>query len=104
MPFDIIEGFPSLRFSKILYPVWNFAERRRPLRLNFGETHAPTATAVFNPIKEALVADMDTDDHFVKRIAGDPRPVFMGALKQLRQMRLQTETSRIQTITAVIPF
>ena len=80
--------------------------RRTPPSLAFElrGTHAPTATTFFNPIKETLVADMDTDDHLVKRITRYPRPMLMGALKQLRQMRLQTETSRIQTIAAVIPF
>ena len=80
--------------------------RRTPPSLAFElrGTHAPTATSVFKPIKEPFVSDMDTDNHFVKRVAGDPRPVFMGPLEQLRQMRLQTETSGIQTIAAVIPF
>ena len=45
---------------------------------------------------------MDTDNHSVKRIAGYPRPVFMGAFEQLRQVRLQTETPRIFPVSTVI--
>ena len=36
VPLGTSEDFPSRSSSKILYPVWNFAERLRPLRLNFG--------------------------------------------------------------------
>ena len=80
--------------------------RRTPPSLAFElrGTHATTATTVFNPIKETLVSDMDTDDHLVKRIAGDPRPVFMGALKQLRQMRLQPIPTGVLSIHAIVPL
>ena len=56
------------------------------------------------PSEETLVSNMDTDNHLVKGVTRYPRPVFMSALEQLRQMRLQTETPRIQTITSVIPL
>ena len=50
-------------------------------------TDAPAASTVFNPSKESLVGDVDTDNHLVKRVARYPRPMFMSALEQLRQMR-----------------
>ena len=56
------------------------------------------------PVKKSVVSDMDTDNHFVKRVPRDPRPVLMGAFEQLRQVRLKAETSGIQTIPAIIPF
>ena len=42
------------------------------------------------------------DYHFVKRVAGDPHPVLLGPLEQLRQVRLQTiQTSILLSIDAV---
>ena len=45
---------------------------------------------------------LDTDYHFVKRVAGDPHPVLLGPLEQLRQVRLQTIPTGILAIDAVI--
>ncbi len=43
-------------------------------------------------VKEPFISGMDTDNHFVKRIAGYPRPVLLRASKQLCQVRLQAKT------------
>ena len=53
-------------------------------------------------VKEPVVCDVDTDNHFVKRIAGYPRPVLLRASKQLRQVRLQAKTSCIFPVSTVI--
>ena len=53
-------------------------------------------------VKEPLISDMDTDNHSVKRIAGDPCPVLMRPFEQLRQVRLQAKTPCISPIDTVI--
>ena len=53
-------------------------------------------------VKEPFISGMDTDNHFVKRIAGYPRPVLLRASKQLCQVRLQAKTSRIFPVSTVI--
>ena len=53
-------------------------------------------------IKETVISDVDTDNHFVKRVAGYPRPMVLGAFEQLRQVRLQAETPRIFPVSTVI--
>ena len=53
-------------------------------------------------MKKAFPSNVQSDNHSVKRVAGDPYPVFLGALEQLRQMRLQAETSRIFTINPIV--
>ena len=53
-------------------------------------------------IKETFISDMNTDNHFVKRITRYPRPVFLCAFQQVRQVRLQAETPRILTVSTVI--
>ncbi len=53
-------------------------------------------------IKKTFISDMDTDNHFVKRIAGYPSPVLMRAFEQLRQVRLQAKTPRIFPVSTVI--
>ena len=55
-------------------------------------------------VESTFISDMDTDNRFVKRVAWYPCPVWLGALEQLRQMRLQAKTSRILTIAAIIAF
>ena len=45
---------------------------------------------------------MDADNHSVKRISGDSRPMWLGALEQLRQMWLQAIPSSVFTIDTVI--
>ena len=65
-------------------------------------TDAPATSAVFNPIKEPFIPDMDTDNHSVKGITGYPCPLLMGAFEQLRQMRLQAKTTGVFPIAAVI--
>ena len=53
-------------------------------------------------IEKALPSDVQADNDSVKCVAGDPSPVFLGPLQQLRQVRLQAKTSSIFTINAVI--
>ena len=53
-------------------------------------------------VKEPFISGMDTDNHFVKGIAGYPRPVLLRASKQLRQVRLQAKTPRIFPVSTVI--
>ena len=53
-------------------------------------------------IKKPFVSDMDTDNHCVKRITGYPRPVWIRAFEQLRQMRLQAIPASVFPIDAVI--
>ena len=65
-------------------------------------TDTPTAPTLFNPIKEPFVTDMDTDNHFVKRVAGDPCPVLLRALEQLRQVRLQPIPACVFSVDTVI--
>ena len=80
---------------------------RRTVFLAFLElwrTDATTALTVFKPIEESFVGDMDTDNHLVKCVARDPHPVLMGALEQLRQVRLQTIPSRILAKHAIVPL
>ena len=96
--------FPVLAFFKNLVSCLELRRTPPSLAFELRGTYAPPATSVFNPIKEPFVSDMDTDNHFVKRVAGDPHPVFMGPLEQLRQMWLQAVSSGIETIAAVIPF
>ena len=73
-----------------------------PSLLELRGTDTSTAPPIFKPIKEPLVADMDTDNHLVKCVAGDPRPVFMSALEQLRQMRLQPIPTGVLPIHAIV--
>ena len=88
-------------------PLWNFRdfpfgyifknlvaclELRRtipPLAFELWGTDTSTPFSVGNPSKEPLVGSVNTDNHLVKGISWYPRPVFMSALEQLRQMRLQ---------------
>ena len=74
------------------------------LSLELWRTHTSTALAAFKPCEESSVGDMDTDNHGIECIAGDPCPMVLGAFKKFRQMRLQTETSGIFSIDAVIAF
>ena len=53
-------------------------------------------------VKEAFISDVDTDNHSVKRITGDPCPLLMRPLEQLRQVRLQAKTPRIFPVSPVI--
>ena len=53
-------------------------------------------------VKEPFISGMDTDNHFVKRIAGYPSPVLLRAFEQLRQVRLQAKTPRIFPVSTVI--
>ena len=68
----------------------------------FGSTDLPTGSPSVDIRKEPLIARVNTDNHRVKRITRYPRPVFLGSLKQLRQMRLQAITSEILSIPTVI--
>ena len=67
-------------------------------------TDTPVPSAFFDPIEEPLIPDMDTDNHSVKRITRYPCPLLMGALEELRQMRLQTIPTGIFAIDTVIPL
>ena len=53
-------------------------------------------------IESPLIGEMDTDNNPVKGIARYPCPMSLGALEQLRQMRLKTITTRILAIATVI--
>ena len=53
-------------------------------------------------VKKAIIGDVDTDNHFIKRVAGYPRPMLVCTLKQLRQVGLKAEASSILTINTVI--
>ena len=55
-------------------------------------------------IEKTLPSDMQADNHSIKGVAWYPSPVFLSALEQLRQMRLQAIASRILTIASVIPI
>ena len=63
-----------------------------------------TTSTLLDPIKETSISDMDTDNHLVKGISWNPCPVLMGALEQLRQVRLQPIPTRIFPIDTVIPL
>ena len=63
---------------------------------------APATSPVSNPSKESFVSDMDMDNHLVKRIARDPRPMFMRAVEQFGKMRLQTIPACVFSIATVI--
>ena len=73
-------------------------ELRRTVSLTFLELW----TTHMRKVKKSFPSDMQTDNHFVKRIARNPRPMFLSASKQLRQVRLQTIPTRIFTVDAVI--
>ncbi|MYA69004.1 hypothetical protein F4Y19_02710 [Candidatus Poribacteria bacterium] len=45
---------------------------------------------------------MNTNNHSIKSVARYPHPVLMGAFKQLRQMWLQTITTGILTVSAIV--
>ena len=78
---------------------------RRTVFLALFELRGPDTSATstfFDPIKESLITDMDTDDHRVQRITGYPCPVLLGALEQIRQMRLQTVPAGVFPIDTVI--
>ena len=77
----------------ILFPLF---ELRRP--------YTSTAPAFLDPIKESLVGDMDTDNHLIECISRYPCPVLLGALEQLRQVRLQSISTGVFPIDAVIPL
>ena len=82
-------------------------ELRRTVFLLFLElwgTDTSTTLSVFNPSEESLVGDMDTDNHSIECVARYPCPVFLAAFEQLRQMRLQTETTGVFAIDTVIAF
>ena len=68
----------------------------------FGSTDLPTGSPSVDIRKEPLIARVNTDNHRVKRVTRYPRPMFLGSLKQLRQMRLQAITSEILSISTVI--
>ena len=68
----------------------------------FGSTDLPTSSPSVDIRKEPLIARVNTDNHRVKRVTRYPRPVFLGSLKQLRQMWLQAITSEILSILTVI--
>ena len=67
-------------------------------------TDTSATSTVFDPIEEPLIPDMDTDNYSVKCITRYPYPVFMSALEQLRQMRLQPIPPGVFPIDAVIPL
>ena len=80
-------------------------ELRRTVFMPFLElrgTDTSTTLAIFDPIKESLVGDMDTDNHRIERVTPYPHSVFLGALEQLRQVRLQPIPTGILPIDAVI--
>ena len=80
-------------------------ELRRPILFSLFELRradTPAALAVFDPIKELFPSKVQADNHSVKCITRYPRPVFMAAFEQLRQMGLQTISTHIFTINAVI--
>ena len=60
--------------------------------------------SLFQPIKEPLIPDMDTDNYRVKRITGYPCPVLFGTPKQLRQVRLQPIPTGVFTADAIVTF
>ena len=68
-----------------------------------GTDTSPTST-FFQPSKEPLVADMDTDNHLIQGITRDPCPMLMGTFKQLRQVRLKTIPTGIFPVDTIIPF
>ena len=68
----------------------------------FGSTDLPTDSPSVDIRKEPLIARVNTNNHRVKRVTRYPRPVFLGSLKQLRQMRLQAITSEILSIPTAI--
>ena len=67
-------------------------------------THTPPAPAFFQPIKEPLISDMDTDNHSVKRISRYPCPVVMRPFEQLGQVRLQPVSAGVFTVDAIVAF
>ena len=67
-----------------------------------GSDTSVSASTLFYPIKEPFVADMDTDNHSVKCITRYPCPVWMRALEQLRQVRLQPISASVFAVDAVI--
>ena len=105
--FDFIPFFERQTDSAFVKFVSSF-ELRRPhfmLRFELWRPDAPAMSPVSNPSKEPFVSDMDMDNHLVKRIARDPRPMFMRAVEQLGKMRLQTIPTRIFAVTTIVtPF
>ena len=89
-------------------PFFKFVTRlklRRPhlvFRGLFGSTDLSTGSPSVDIRKEPLIARVNTDNHRVKCVTRYPRPMFLGSLKQLRQMRLQAITSEILSIPTVI--
>ena len=67
-------------------------------------TNTSTLLPLFDPIKELFPSKVQADNYSVKRITGDPRPVFMGAFKQLRQVRLKAIPACVFPIDTVIPI
>ena len=67
-------------------------------------TDTSATLTFFEIIKELFPSKVQAFYHFVKRITRYPCPVFFGALKQLRQMRLQAKTTGIFPIDTVIPL
>ncbi len=53
-------------------------------------------------IEKTLPSDVQSDNHSVKGIPRYPRPVFLGPLEQLCEVRLQTETTRVLPIATII--
>ena len=80
---------------------------RRAIFLAFLElrrSYAPAVLSLFEIIKKPFPSKVKADNHSIKRVARDPRPVFLGALEQLCQMRLQTKTTGILAIDAIVPL
>ncbi len=74
-------------------------ELRRTVAIFAFELRQSTKT-----VKKSVISDVDTDDHFVKRVAGYPCPMLVSSFEQLRQMRLQAKPASVFTIDTVIPF
>ena len=74
-------------------------------RLELRRTVASFAFRLRQPAKSAektLVGRIQANNHSVKRVARYPYPVLLGALEQLRQVRLQAIPTGILSIYAVI--
>ena len=65
-------------------------------------TDTSATLTISKPSEKSFVGNMDTDYHSVKRVTRYPRPVLLGPLEQLRQVRLQAIPTSILSIDAVI--
>ena len=76
-------------------------------RLELRRAVAPFAFELWQPTESAektLVGGIQANNHSIKGVARNPSPVLLGAVQQLRQVRLQAIPSGILTIDAVIAF